>query len=467
MGGGLLDVQPDPAPASVRPVEPPPDRGTGFERHRRIILLALPIIGGMISQNVVNVVDNIMVGSLGDPALAAVGVGGAANFMAIAAVMGLSAGVQAVAARRYGEGETGSMALPLNSGLLLALLIGVPLSVGLYLVAPTIVRLMVSSAEVSELMVDYWRARLVSVVAVGVNFSFRGYWNAVDLPRLYLRTLVFMHVLNVIVSYVLIFGAFGVPAYGVLGAGIGTSVSMWAGTLYYFYLGFRHARAAGFLRATPSGETLRTVLRVAGPACLQQFLFATGMTVLMGIIERIGTAEAAASSVLIQLYLLGLLPALAFGIASASLVGQALGRNDPADAKRWAWDVSQVAFVSIAALALVVVVFTDPILSAFFLDRGTVELARPALRLLCGAMVIDAIGMVLMSSLQGAGDTKSTAVVTIGVQWVFILPSVYVLGLHYGLGLMAVWAAYSAFRFVQTGLFMALWRRGAWARVTV
>ena len=69
-------------------------------RIRTILVLALPIIGGMASQNVLNLVDTAMVGTLGAPALAAVGMGSFANFMAMAFIMGLSAGVQAIASRR-------------------------------------------------------------------------------------------------------------------------------------------------------------------------------------------------------------------------------------------------------------------------------------------------------------------------------------------------------------------------------
>ncbi len=72
-------------------------------RHKKILSLALPIIGGMVSQNVLNIVDTAMVGVMGDNALAAMGIGSFANFMSIAFIMGLATGVQAIAARRLGE----------------------------------------------------------------------------------------------------------------------------------------------------------------------------------------------------------------------------------------------------------------------------------------------------------------------------------------------------------------------------
>ena len=107
-------------------------------RRRRILGLALPIIGGMASQNVLNLVDTAMVGVLGASALAAVGLGSFANFMASAFITGLSAGVQAMASRRLGEGRESESAVPLNGGLLLAGGLALPLSAVLILNADTL-----------------------------------------------------------------------------------------------------------------------------------------------------------------------------------------------------------------------------------------------------------------------------------------------------------------------------------------
>src|SRR5210317_1197197 len=99
-----------------------PDRG----RRKMVWGIALPIMGGMMSQNVLNLVEIGMVGRLGDKALAATGIGGFTNYLAISFIIGLSAGVQALAARRLGEGRHDETAVPLNGGLILALLIGIP-----------------------------------------------------------------------------------------------------------------------------------------------------------------------------------------------------------------------------------------------------------------------------------------------------------------------------------------------------
>ncbi|MDH3728808.1 MAG: MATE family efflux transporter, partial [Myxococcales bacterium] len=148
------------------------------ERRRRILGLALPIIGGMLSQNVLNLVDTAMVGTLGDAALAGVGLGGFANFLLSSFVLGLSAGVQAMAARRVGEGRRAETAIPLNGGLLIALIIAVPWSATLIALAPEYFPWLTTDPSVVEQGVPYLRARLFAMAAMGMNFAFRGYWNA-------------------------------------------------------------------------------------------------------------------------------------------------------------------------------------------------------------------------------------------------------------------------------------------------
>lgn len=436
-------------------------------RHRRIFALALPIIGGMVSQNVLNLVDQAMVGSLGDVALAAVGLASFANFLCIAFITGLSAGVQAMSARRLGEGRHSETAIPLNGGLALASALGLPLAVALFLFAPVLIGLLADDAAVANEATPYLRARLVGMVGVGANFAFRGYFNGVNLSKLYFRTLVTMHVCNVAISYVLIFGALGLPAFGSLGAGMGTTASVYIGTFTYVSLARKHAKEAGFLSGLPDKGTTRTMLRLALPNGIQQFFFAGGMTVLFAIIGRVGTRELAASTVLLNLLLVALLPGMGFGIAAASLVGQALGRGDPDDAHRWGWEVVKVAALTMGLLALPVVFFPDPVLAPFLHDPVTLALARTPLRLIMATVAIDTLGMVLMHGLIGAGDTRTVMVLSVASQWFLMLPAVYLVGPVWGLGLTMIWVAQVATRLLQAGAFAAVWQRRGWASLSV
>ena len=443
-------------------------------RARQVLAIALPIIGGMTSQNILNLVDTAMVGSLGDEALAAVGTGSFANFLAMAFITGLSAGVQTIASRRLGEGNVGETAVALNGALLLALLLGLPMSLGLHFAVPHVFPVLNPDPAVVEQGVPYLQARILAMVAVGMNFSFRGYWNGVNLSKLYLRTLLVMHAANITLNWVLIFGHLGAPAMGAVGAGVASAIATYVGTAYYVILGLRHARQGGFLRRLPDADGMRVIGRLALPNAFQQLFFALGFNVLFWIIAHSeiadrahATAEVAAANVVINVTLVAVLPGLGLGLAAASLVGQALGRSDPADAKAWGWDVVRIGATVMALLGLPMLLFPDLILGIFLHEADTLQLARGPLRLVGATIGIDAVGMVLMNALIGAGASRASMVVSIATQWLLFLPVAYLLGPVLGLGLMAIWIAQVSYRGLTALIFAHLWSKGRWASIKV
>jgi putative MATE family efflux protein len=437
-------------------------------RTRRILGIAAPIVGGMVSQNILNLVDTAMVGSLGKEALAGVGIGGFASFMAVSALTGLSAAVQAVSARRVGEGRESEAASSLHSGIVMALVVGAVLSLLLVTTVPYWFGYLVDDPAVIAEGVPYLRARLMVSAFVGINFAFRGFWNGVDRSTLYFRTLVFMHVSNVAISYALIFGAFGMPELGTMGAGIGTAVSGVLGTGSYVVLGLLHGRQFGFLQAPPKAADFRNLARLALPSAIQQFLFAAGYTVFFTILGGIGTAEVAAGQVLINLTLVMILPGLGLGLAAATLVGQALGRGEPDDAKRWGWDVVRVACVVMMLLGVPMLLAPSQILGVFLpTEPAVVALAVPALMVIGGTIVIDAFGMVLLNALMGAGAVRTVVSVSVPLQWLVGLPLAYLVGPVLGFGLFEVWLTQILQRLLQAIAFSWIWSRGAWADTKV
>ncbi len=429
--------------------------------------MSLPIIGGMASQNVLNLVDTWLVAGLGAASLAACGLANFMNFMAVAAITGLSTAVQAMAARRVGEGKLGEVAVPLNGGLLVSVAVGVPLSVLLIALVPWLFPKMVNDPAVAEAGVPYLQWRLVAVALVGMNFSFRGYWSAVKLTRLYLYTLVWMHALNILFSWTLIYGHFGFPALGTAGAGIGTSLSIAVGTATYFWHASRHARGHGFLHGLPSREQLGGLLRLGLPSCVQQLLFSGGFTVLFWIAGQIGTAELAVANVLVNITLLAVLPGIGFGLSATTLVSQALGRKDPVDAHRWAWDVYKVAAVLFAVLAVPMLLLPGPILGVFLHDPRIVDIGRVPLQLVGLGILLDGLGLVMMHALLGAGATGFVMRVSVGLQWLLFLPAAWLVGPKLGLGLTAVWIGMTVYRALQSGMFVAAWERRRWTALRV
>ena len=258
-------------------------------RLRRTLGLALPIMGGMVSQNVMNLVDIAMLGVLGDAALAAVGLAQFATFTGGAFIIGLATGVQATSARWLGAGRSREIAVPLNGGLLLVLLLGVPTSLLLIAFAPELFGVLSRDAAVSAEGSVYFQARLLGLVAMGTNFVFRGYWNAVNLSKIYMRTIILMNVTNIVLNWLLIFGNLGAPRLGVLGAGIGTDrgAVRRIGRLSAHRVATAPGPAA-FSTVGPDRPTLRALLRLSVPAGMQHVFFAAGMLAFFWILGNIG-----------------------------------------------------------------------------------------------------------------------------------------------------------------------------------
>lgn len=436
-------------------------------RRQRILALALPIIGGMLSQNLLNIVDTAMVGFLGNAALAAVGLGSFVVFMCQAPILGISTGVQTLAARKKGEGRVDRAAKVLNTALLVVLVVAPVLSLIYVQLAEPLYPFLNKDDAVIAQGVPYLEWRLAATVFVGMNFAFRGYWNALDLSRLYMKTLIVMHACNIVLNYVLIFGHFGAPALGVAGAGLASALSMAIGTAVYFYLGFTHARRDGFLKGLANRQETGSLIRISGPSGLQQLFFAAGFVAIFWIIGRVGTAELAAANVLITVTLFAILPGLGLGLACTTLVSQALGRGEAEDAYRWAWDVAKVTVVVMTVLGLPMWLIPDLISSIFIHDVTTREIARWPMRLVGLTMPIEALGFAFMHGLLGAGDARSVMTISVSIQWLVLLPLAYLVGPILGFGLLAIWLLQGGTRSMQSALFLLKWRSRRWQHIIV
>lgn len=451
--------------------------GVEQSRVEMVMHQALPVMGGMASQNVLNLADSVMVGRLGTACVASVGIASTLNFQCQAALQGISSGVQAMSARRIGEGRPEFAAVPLNAALVACVCLGVPMAVAAFIAAPSIVPRLTSDPAVIAAAVPYLKARLLAVPAVGVNFAFRGFWNAVQQPQIYMNTLLVMHIVNVSLSLLLIFGAsfslplignITIPSLGVVGAGIGTTVSVWVGTALYLKMGFQRAKEMGFARKKPSAEDLKTLLGQAAPTSITNLLFATGMTVLYWIVGKLGTAETAAVNVLINLMLTLVLPCMGMGLAAGALSGRALGRGDVEDAAQWPWDVAKLTAAMMFGIGMIAVVIPEKLLSYFLTNQEAIAKATLPLRFTGITVAFDALSVTMQNALLGVGDAKKVAAISIGTQWVLFLPVAY-LGVTYfpGFNLNYLWGLYVAQRVLQGFLYANIWKKGGWKDIKV
>jgi multidrug resistance protein, MATE family len=439
-----------------------------LNRARSLLNIGLPIMGGMISMVLLGLIDTAMVGLLGNAALGAVGLSSFAAFIFLGLFFGFSIAVQALVSRRSGEGRSGESAQPLHAALIVIGTAAPVMSAALYFLVPYLIPLINDDPEVVAISIDYIRWLILQAVFAGFIAANTGFWNGIGESRIYIPSMVAMHVANVFLNYVFIFGNFGAPEMGAEGAGLATFLAHIIGAVLYGRLGLRYGKAYGYLEWAPTAEEVRRVMRLAVPAGIQQLLDVAALTVTYSIVGRVGTAELAVYSVLINFINVVGLPAWGLGTAGATLVGQALGRKDIPDANQWALDTVKIGMVSMAVIGLPFWLVPEWLLSIWIHDPDTLAIAVWPTRILGLMIVFNGVGYMLASLLNGAGDVKKVTWINFFTQWLILVPGAWLMGPTLGFGLLGIWVVHQfLFRLGHVFIFGWFWRRGGWARILI
>ncbi|MCO4769929.1 MAG: MATE family efflux transporter [Deltaproteobacteria bacterium] len=440
-------------------------------RTRTILVLAGPIIGGMGSQMILNVVDAAMVGRLGPAAQGAVGLGSITFFVLANLTICLGTGVQAMVSRRDGQDDPEGAGAALDTALVTTLLVALPLGGLLSVLAPHIFPLLSDDATVVAGGSQYMGIRLMALGVVTANYCFRGFWNGIGRSKVYLKTLLVIHTVNLFLNWVLIFGHLGAPAMGVQGAALASALAAAAGTVSYTVLAVANpevrSRYKPFRFTSLSVSVARRLGSLSWPEALRGMGLMGGYMLFQLIHSHLGTRELAAGTILIQLASVGFLPALGFGLAGATFVGRALGRKDPAEARAMVWQTLRIALVILLVPATVLQLAPGLILSGFTPDQVVIDLAAPALRILSISFVVDAVPFVIIYSLLGAGATRWAAAVQLGAQYLVLIPLAWILGVTLQWGVVGLWLAMAASRVLLAALALRKLRSSGWEEIVV
>jgi MATE family multidrug resistance protein len=260
-------------------------------------------------------------------------------------------------------------------------------------------------------------------------------------------------VLNLLLDYVWIFGYAGFPASGIAGAGWATVVALWVKVGIYLLLIWQKKNRRQF--NTLSGMSLdrdlfRRVLYYGGPSGLQMLLDVAGFTTFILLVGRLGTVEAQATSMAFSISTLAFMPIYGFGLATSILVGQHLGEDRDDRAARATWTTLWVAVSYMALISTLFVVAPNVFLAGFFAAGSNVDqpvihtMAANLLRFVAAYNLFDAMLMVFVSAIKGAGDTRFVLCVSLAMALVLSVLSwlsveVFRLSVYGCWGLITVW----------------------------
>jgi putative MATE family efflux protein len=378
-------------------------------------------------------------------------------------------GTIAVVARSWGEGDRARAEKTVAVSLSMAAVLGSVLGGLLALGAPFAVGLFGLPAQAAGAAITYLR-----VVASFFPFLFVAYTGVAVLrssgdTRTPLLLAIVANVVNILGNYGLIFGRWGLPEWGIYGAGLASGVAHAIEASLLLVVLVRGRRG---LRLIPSRffqgpPVLRSILRISFPSFVERVFFHAGFLIFAGMVTRLGELASAANQACIALESFSFIPAGAFGIAGATIIGQKLGARLPDQARiGGAWAVwMSVGFLSF--MGLLYLTIPGSLVALFSRDPQVLALAVPCLMIAALAQPTMAVGISLSEGLKGAGDTRSPLIITLIGIWGVRLGASWLLAYRLGLGLPGIWLATALDWAVRATLLLVVFRRGHWVRIKV
>jgi len=434
-----------------------------------VFLLAVPMILEMVMESVFAVVDVFFVASLGADAVAIVGITESMMFLIYAIAMGVEIGAMAMVSRRIGEKDPDGAAKSATHAIYLGLIVSVIMGAIGIIFAPTFLRLLGAEPQVvaegalfARLMIG---GNFVVVFLFLLNAIFRGAGNA----AIAMRVLWLSNILNCILDPLFIFGIWIFPELGVTGAAVATLIGRGVGVAYACYKMFFTEKRFEILRKhwIFDKERFKRLWSLSWVAMLQFGIGTTSWLGLMMVVASFGSEAVAGYTIGIRIIIFALLPAIGLANAAATLVGQNLGAKQPERAEKSVWKAAFYNAIFQTSIGILFVIFADPIARIFTDDPAVLLYATDSLRIISYGFFFYAIGMVLETAFNGAGDTWTPTYLNLFVFWMFEVPLGYILAHHFGMGAHGVfWAITIAFSLLAIASTI-LFRRGKWKLMEV
>lgn len=415
---------------------------------REVLSVAVPLILSTASLTLMLFVDRVFLSWYSQAAVAASAPGGIMYFTICSLFAGTAQYVNTLVAQHHGAGDKPACGRAVWQGIWFSL-ISVPLILACIGLGDPIFSWSGHGERVSELEKEFFSILMVGGTLLPLNASLSSFFSGRGRTMVVLWGNLAGNVANAILDYCLIFGNFGFPEMGIRGAGIATALTGAIPVIYWGSLFLSRKYQAGY--KTREGCVLDKrlflkLIRYGVPAGLQFFLDVSAFTAFVFLVGRLGEVDLAATNIVLSIELLSFLPMVGMSIATATLVGEYVGRNQPSVAEKSVRSALKLALAYTGILAALYTTMPDVFLDVFrSRERPDMEFTLIAgkgivlLRLVAIYALFDTVFIIYCGALKGAGDTRFAMWAQVFMGWVVFVPPVFLIVEYWHQGLYAAW----------------------------
>ncbi len=437
--------------------------------NKAIFLLSIPMIAEMVMESLFAVADVFFVSQVSVNAVATVGLTESVLMIIYSVAIGLSMATTAVVARRIGEKDRKKAANAGFQSIFLAVILSTILGIFGFIFAEDVLRLMGGEEDLIAEGLGYTQIMFASNVSIILLFLINGIFRGAGDASIAMRSLWIANGLNIILDPILIFGWGPIPAYGVMGAAIATTIGRSCGVAYqlFFLFNGRSVIKIGWENVVIRFKTILELIKISMGGMGQFLIESASWIFLVRVMSLFGAEALAGYTIAFRVIVFTILPSWGLSNAAATLVGQNLGANEPDRAEQSVWKTALYNMIFLGTVSVIFFLAATPIISLFSTEVAVLDIGVSALHIICIGYVFFAYGMVISQAFNGAGDTKTPLLINLVVFWVIQIP------LAYWLAVMLDWQADGVFfsialcHSLQAVISILIFKRGNWKMVKV
>ncbi|AOM80430.1 MATE family efflux transporter [Pedobacter steynii] len=439
---------------------------------RAVLLLAIPMMLEMAMESVFALVDLYFVGHLHNSSHAIQTVGLTESVLTIiySLAIGMSMAATAVVARRIGEKNPEAAAKAGVQAIIVAVAVNLIISIVGFIYASDILLLMGASAETAEQGTPFARIMMGGSVIIVLLFLINGIFRGAGNAAIAMKSLWIANIANIILCPILINGFGPIPAFGLTGAAIATTIGRGIGVCYQVYhlVSGKSLLKVHLSYFKPHFEQIKALLKIATPGIFQFIIASCSWIFLAQLVATTGGDHGSAGyQTALRLMMFFMLPAWGMSNSAATLVGQNLGAKQLDRAEQSVMKTAKYIVIYMISVMLFTFIGGYYFISFFTNDKQVQEVALQALQIMCLGYIFYGIGMVLISTFNGAGDTWTPTWVNFFGFWLFQIPLAFLLAKHFNMGPTGVFIAIPV---AETGIAIAgyiLFKKGRWKTIKV
>lgn len=428
---------------------------------RKMVFFSLPIIFGMFLHTAYNIIDAIFIGMLGAEEFAAVSLAFPVVFIFIAIASGLGVGANALLSQAIGRKNLMEANNIAEHSLIFSVVLAVLIAFLGILFSPQIFSFMGADETVLGMTVEYANIIFIGLIAMFVWFISEAILRAQGNSKTPMKSLLVSVVLNIILDPIMIFGLFGFPAMGLVGAGIATVIARTvAAVINFAYIYTPKSSIDLALRAfKPNMDCIKGIVFIGLPASAAQTLTAAGFILLTSIVGGFGTYAIAALGIGMRLHSIIAMPIIGIASAVITVVGQNIGVNEIWRVKRATKHALKVTLPFSALVVIVLFLIPEVFLRIFTQDAKVIEIGLVFLAIVPISYLFQSIHFTVLGTFQGAGRTD-LAFIANGLHWFSVIVIAYLLS--QSMGLVGVWYALVIGGAIELVVVMGIYFSGIW-----